>query len=282
LDAPDEVPSPLSIRHAFAWSVLWTILNSLLITLGAFRYPNYRHHRDVQTWRQMWLWARGFWRRIRYAKTEAPLLPKLCGEWSGAYFLVGLQVFNDSQVSNSRFKDVSEFIREVVDSFAAHAPLEARLVVKHHPADRPYRDYTGLLDELARKHDLGQRIVYVHDLHLPALLRHARGTVVINSTVGFSSLFHRTPVKALCDAVYVRMGLSADVPLDVFWRSPPPVDFELYRRAQRWLVHNCQANGSVWCKLQVDNASGMLWPVNLRPQSAPRVRSSTASASRSR
>jgi hypothetical protein len=40
---------------------------------------------------------------------------------------------------------VEAFIEEVVAAFAAHAPADTLLCLKHHPHDRPYRDYTRLL-----------------------------------------------------------------------------------------------------------------------------------------
>jgi capsular polysaccharide export protein len=42
----------------------------------------------------------------------------------------------------------------------------------------------------------------VHDLHLPTLLAHASGTVVINSTVGPSALHHKVPSKTTGSAFY--------------------------------------------------------------------------------
>ncbi len=266
-----EVSSPLEVRHAFVWSVYYTILNSFAVTLGRPLFPHYQHHRDVRTWFQALLWARGFWRRAYYAGRERSLLGKCAGEWSGRYFLVALQVHNDSQVRDSRFADVEEFLRETVASFAAHARPEERLVVKHHPADRAYRDYGMLLRELARAHALGARLVYVHDLHLPTLLRHARGTVVLNSTVGLSSLFHGTPVFACADAVYTRMGLTFAGPLAEFWRDPLPVDRQRYQSAYRYLVRENQANGSIWVALPTGEPSGLVWPEGF----APRARRST-------
>lgn len=254
------IPTALPVRHAFAWSVLFTILNSFLVTFFAFLYPHYRHHRDVNFFRQTALWARSLARRVLFGLRERHVAALVGGSWSKSYFLVGLQVHNDFQVQNSRFADVEDFIREVVATFAAHAEPTQRLVLKHHPADRAYRDYAELVAELGRQHGLAGRLLYVHDVHLPTLLRHARGTIVINSTVGLSSLFHQTPVFALDEAIYGRMGLTASGTLAEFFRQPPAVDLARYKQARAWLVRHNQANGSIWARLPGLGAAGVIWP----------------------
>jgi capsule polysaccharide modification protein KpsS len=86
-------------------------------------------------------------------------------------------------------------------------------------------------------------------INLPAALRDARGTVVINSTVGLSSVHHGTPVKCLGSPVYDMPGLTCQKPLAEFWRSPGHVDADLYRRFRWWLRTNNQINGNVWCDI---------------------------------
>ncbi len=272
LEAVDTSEPPwVKVRQAFEWSVLHTIINSLGVTCGAWRFPQYRHHRDVQTARQALLWGRSGVRRVVYGFREGHLLAKVRGPLHRRYFLAGLQVHNDSQVKCSRFGDVRDFIEEVVSSFARFADTGDTLVFKHHPADRAYRDYGALVSELARSFGLGERLIYVHDVHLPTLLRHAKGTIVINSTVGWSSLHHGTPVLALGDSVYGFMGLAASGPLDEFWQSPPAVDATRVAAAERWLRRNNQANGSVWVPIPNRGPTGLGWPPELRLSGRRRV-----------
>lgn len=259
------------VEHAFAWSVLFTILNALCVTLFSFRYPHYRHHRDVNAFRQAFYWGRSGVRRVTCALRERHLARWLEGDGSKRYFLVALQVHNDFQVQNSRYRDVEDFIGEVVAAFAASARPEHALLFKHHPADRGYRDYAPLLRRLALEHGLEGRVRYVHDPHLPTVLRHALGTVVINSTVGLSSVHHHTPVFAMEETIYGRMGLVAEGTLEDFFRSPPPVDTPRYGRARAWLIRNNQANGSVWVPLPGLGPAGLVWP----PEFGRRVGSSS-------
>jgi capsule polysaccharide modification protein KpsS len=253
-------PDPEHVPHPFGWSVLHTIVNSLAVTLGALLYPHYRHHRDVNTARQAMLWARSGLRHFYYRLREKRWEEHFRTDLDKQYFLVGLQVHNDYQVKNSKYDDVEDFIVEVFESFARSGPKDVRLVFKHHPADRAYRDYARLIGMLERLHGLEGRVVYVHDVHLPTLLKHARGTVVINSTIGWSSLHHRTPVFTMDDTIYGFFGLSAPGTLDEFWNRPPKVKNKRVDAVTAWLRRNNQANGSVWTRLSSAGPSGIHWP----------------------
>jgi capsule polysaccharide modification protein KpsS len=168
------------------------------------------------------------------------------------YFFVPLQVHLDSQLSHSRYESVNEFIREVVAAFAEHAPSDHVLLLKLHPMDRPYCDYSAEIAALRAKYGLGERLLYADVINLPAALRGARGTIVINSTVGLSSLTHGTPVKCLGRAVYDLPGLTHQGPLAEFFTAPDPVDRTLYKRFRHWLLQQNQLNGSVWSRLFED------------------------------
>jgi hypothetical protein len=96
------------------------------------------------------------------------------------------------------------------------------------------------------------RLFYVDVINLPAALRGAKGTVVINSTVGLSSLTHGTPVKCMGNAIYDIRGLTHQGSLDDFFRNPSPVDRALYKRFRQWLREENQLNGSVWSRLHED------------------------------
>ena len=171
-----------------------------------------------------------------------------------------LQVWNDFQWKHSPFEDTDELLEYIISSFAAHADPEHRLVVKHHIADRGYRDYTALIDEKRRRFGLGERLIYVHDLHLPTLLQHARGTVVMNSTVGLSSLHHGTPIKVLGKAIYDVPPLSFSGELDAFWKQTPRFDAEMYRMFRGWLEHHNQFNGNFYSRIpNTGFVSGIRW-----------------------
>jgi capsule polysaccharide modification protein KpsS len=120
--------------------------------------------------------------------------------------------------------------------------------------DRPYSDYSVDIEALRLEHGLGERLLYVDVINLPSALRGARGTVVINSTVGLSSLMHGTPVKCLGRAIYDMPGLTHQGSLADFFQEPGSVNRELHQRFRHWLLAHNQLNGSVWSRLFDDPA----------------------------
>jgi capsular polysaccharide export protein len=129
--------------------------------------------------------------------------------------------------------------------------------------DRGYHDYTRLINRLACAHGIQDRVRYIHDQHLPTLLTHARGVVVINSTVGLSALHHDRPLKVCGEAIYDMDGLTYQGGLDHFWNhaGETPVNRELFERFQTYLIEHTQLNGSFYKKLNVPQAhAGVVRP----------------------
>jgi capsule polysaccharide modification protein KpsS len=250
--APRPEPPHQPIKHAFIKSALHTICYASAAAMLKSRYPHYRHHRDIRPLPQARLWWRGTVRRIVHTLRDRELGRRLETHALPPYFFVPLQVHLDSQLGHSRYATVSDFIREVVDAFAQHAPPDNFLLLKLHPMDRPYSDYSRDIEALRLEHGLGKRLLYADVINLPTALRGARGTVVINSTVGLSSLTHGTPVKCMGRAVYDMPGLTHQGSLADFFQAPSPVDRALYKRFRQWLLEQNQLNGSVWSGLHED------------------------------
>jgi len=162
-------------------------------------------------------------------------------------------------VVHSEFNSIEHFIGEVLSSFSQNAPINKAIVFKHHPLDRGYTDYTSLFANLVAELGLQGRVFYVHDTCLPTLLRHAQGTVLINSTVGVSSLFHGTPVRTLGKAIYDLPGLTEQCSLDDFWKVNYRVDPEIFKNFRSQLVLRNQLNGNLYRRLGKRKASGIEW-----------------------
>jgi len=225
-------------------------------------FGNYLHHRPL-TWLEALPWLRSFWRKVHYAVQEHNVLAHLTKELKGSYFLVPLQVNNDAQVhAHSDFASIANFIEDVMASFARHAPVKTALVIKHHPMDRAYHDYSNLIAARAQQLGLQGRCMYIHDQNLPKLLEFARGVVVINSTVGLSALHHGTPLKVCGHAIYDMAGLTYQGSLNDFWRKARqnrPNNY-LLQCFQRYLVNHTQLNGSFYRRLHTEmSATGFSW-----------------------
>lgn len=253
---PLQVPYPF--WHAMTWAVLYYVASVVLSPL----FPHYRHHRPLSL-AEAWPWLKSAWRKFYYRAKERNVQTELVTSYSDRFFLVPLQVHNDAQVHvHSDFESVEAFVEHVIVSFSRFAPRDSLLVIKQHPMDRGYHDRTELIRELALKYAVETRVRYVHDQHLPTLLEHARGVVVLNSTVGLSALHHGTPLKVCGVALYDIEGLTFQKRLDEFWTmaSSTPVDRDLYDRFERYLVKHTQLNGSFYRRLNLpDSRSGLVW-----------------------
>ncbi|MBI3154589.1 MAG: capsular biosynthesis protein [Burkholderiales bacterium] len=242
----DQLPQPTGQRfRTMAWVAT---CYSLACALGWPRFRHHCYHRQIHPAVEAARWLRGGWRRLAYAWRDRGMLGRLSSPaMSQRWFLVPLQVHNDSQVRfHSEFGSVQGFVHEVMQSFACRADPSMHLVLKHHPMDRAYSDYSALIARAARELGLGGRVHYVHDLHLPTLLRHTRGVVTINSTTGLQAMYHGAPVVALGECLYDIPGLTHQGGLDGFWAAPSPVDADLYWRFRAYLTEHTQLNASFY------------------------------------
>jgi hypothetical protein len=55
-------------------------------------------------------------------------------------------------------------------SFASHAPSDTLLVIKQHPLARGRPQQSPLIEGLAHELGISERVLYIHDPHLPTLL----------------------------------------------------------------------------------------------------------------
>lgn len=258
--APVPRPAASPIGKPFFYAMVWAMLYNIAGTLLSPYFSGYRHHRNLST-SESFRWLRSFWRKWICSIKEKGIQEKLAGEWAQKYFLVPLQVGGDAQIhSHSRFNHIREFIEEVMRSFASHAPADTLLVIKQHPMERGYSMHTAMIEGLALELGIPERVLYIHDQHLPTLLGNARGVVVINSTVGLSAIDHDTPVKTLGSAIYDMTGLTHQGELEDFWQNPPKPSRNLYEAFYHEVVSKTQINGNFYRRLPVQfYKSGVRW-----------------------
>jgi len=260
---PESKESEFSVNVFF----LIAIYSMAYYWASAFRkkqFPGYQHHRDFRWLPEGFRWIISGVRKMRFARKESEVLGNLVPEFKNNYFVCPLQVHCDMQVVvHSDYNSIEHFIGDVLTSFAKHAPSNKAIVFKHHPLDRGYTDYTNLFNNFISELGLQGRVFYVHDLCLPTLLAHAQGTVVINSTVGMSSLFHGTPVKTLGKAIYNLPGITSQSSLKAFWRKPGKVDRNAFSQLRNYLVVQNQLNGNMYKPMTDESASGLVWSEQL-------------------
>lgn len=251
------------VGYSFAYMAFWAFL---YYAFGSALKPcfwHYQHHRPLNAIEGL-TWIRSFWRKWFYRIKERKIQDHLTHTLSKQYFIFPLQVHNDSQIhTHSDFAAVKHTIRHVVQSFAQYAPLDTHLVIKHHPMDRGYNNYQSWIQQLEFLHNLSGRIHYIHDQHLPTLLNHTLGTIVVNSTVGLSALLHRSPLKVIGRAMYDFTELTYQGTLDEFWLEAKNlnVDTELFTAFRNYLITTTQINGSFYKRIKGEySTTGLSWP----------------------
>ena len=258
----EQSSEPLKVGHVFWYAALWATLYYMASSIMESAFPHYRHHRRLSV-RELLPWLRGLWRKCYYRIKERHVQGRLETEFSGRFFLVPLQVYYDSQIRvHSNYPSIESFIHEVVSSFAKNADQDVALVIKHHPMDRAYRDYTQLWESLSEGYGLQNRLFYVHDLQLPTVLLHTRGVVVVNSTVGLSALLYGVPVKVCGRAIYDIPSITYSGRLKNFWKEAPlhRPDPTVLQGFRSYLIEHTQLNGSMYKRLPVEGSrAGIVW-----------------------
>ncbi len=245
--AHKEIEPEMVIKGHMSHRIVYGMFYYMAIFLKRRRFGAYCHHRSTCLFTEAWHWWLAFERRTLYRVTQRHLLNDIIDQFDGRYFLLPLQVCNDSQIRyHSPYDSIEQCIIQVMVSFSSHAHEQDALVIKHHPQDRGHSHYGRLIFEIAHGLGIANRVFYCHDLHLPKLLNHAKGVVTINSTTALSAFFHGAPVKVLGNAFYNIPGLCCQLSLDEFWCSPEKPDRELFLLLRNYLAHHGQINGSFY------------------------------------
>ena len=269
-DSGDAAKAPegyQKVGRAYWHAAMWGMLYFFIAWLAQRFWNNGLHHRKMTIADAPWWWL-SYGRKAWYRLTERGIEQRLTGGKHDPFFLVPLQVHNDAQITvHSDYESVCGFIDHVMKSFATalrrsklitdSVPLgletltDQLLVFKHHPMDRGHRDYSKVIRLLTQRYGLQDRVLYIHDQHLPSLLKAATGVVLVNSTTGLSALGHGAPVKVCGSALYDIPGLTYQGSLGEFWFAAPSAkpDKEVLRGFKRALLERTQLNGNFYKKL---------------------------------
>jgi capsular polysaccharide export protein len=218
------------------------------ITSPFFRH--YIHHRDASVLKEFCYGLRNVIRKFRYQISEKDILTRLQTQLKKKYYFVPLQTRTDFQLTEySNFPDIESFLRDIITSFALYSPPDTYLVIKHHPMERGMSTYLKCIEHLCHRYNIRDRVLVIFDVHLPTCLKNAIGTVTINSTVGLSSLFHRTPTLVLGQAVYDIEGLTCrGMNLDAFWTGYQSPNRHLFLKFKNYVIAETQLNGGFYGK----------------------------------
>lgn len=213
------------------------------VHLGGLAYPFHRTHRQEAPLLEALGWGRKYVTSPLRRRAAREALAALQGK---PYFIFPLQLSGDYQIrSHSPFPDMPSAAAFVMESFAAHAPKDANLLIKAHPLDCSFFNWRRFLHRRAKRLRVADRIYFADGGDLDALAAGAEGMVCVNSTSATLALSAGTPVCPLGDAIYNVRGLIFDGHLDDFWTDPEPPLEGLYGAFRRVIVDRCLVRGGL-------------------------------------
>lgn len=220
--------------------------------LNPLFYAGYKTHRPFISGIELAGWAARLGLMPWHEKRDKQAIDTLIASQT-PYFILPLQLDNDSQIQvHSRFDSMAEIIHHTLTSFARHAPAGTKLVIKNHPLDTGFTAYQKLIKAYESELGIEGRTLYLESGHLPTLLDHCEGTIVVNSTVGTSSLIHNRRTITLADPIYNIPGLTSSCSLDHFWCDTEQPDMQLLDCFRRVVIHTTQINGGFYTRSGID------------------------------
>ncbi len=219
-------------------------------------FPHYQSHRPERASKEYWGWIKRLPSLFLYYNDQSKQKINTLLKSQKSFYLLPLQLDGDSQMRiHSPIKSVSELIDTTLKSFSVHAPKNSILVIKNHPLDPWFINYPSLINKLATQYNISKtRIIYLESGDLNSLLRHAKGTVLVNSTVGTSALAIGCPVIALGSAIYDMPGLSFQGSLNQFWIEDNPPNEELFNNFQKAVIEQTHINGAFYNRKGIEMA----------------------------
>ena len=243
--APDVTPAPDhwgDMKHHIFYGALY---HAFLLVANR-RYRHFQSHRSIPVAREFrlylnrlmlmsWHWA---------GRVQATWRIK----WGGfPYHLALLQLEHDASFqAHSRFTEMRDFLRLVIEGFAQGAPSHHHLVFKAHPLEDGRAPLLRDIRALAAEFPVGARVHFVRGGKLARLLDQARSAVTVNSTAAQQALWRGLPLKAFGAAVYGKPAFVSDQPLRDFFASPRRPDTDAYRAYRQFLLETSQIAGGFY------------------------------------
>ncbi|MEL6126179.1 MAG: capsular biosynthesis protein [Pseudomonadota bacterium] len=237
---PDMVPR---YSHTFAQEAFGEVMFNLLLAYGRPFYPF--HFSDKYYWPAFdyLAWLVELARGPAHQRHASEVVPKILAG-PAPFTLVAMQLQSDYQIrAASPYTHLEEYLVEILNSFAVHAPKDRQLLIKIHPLDNGIERWSGRVSRLAANLGVWERVHVVKGGDLGQLIDKATGVICANSTVGLHAIQAGVPCIALAPAIYRLPGLTHQAGLNSFWEQPEAVDREFAETFVRGLS-TIQVKGS--------------------------------------
>ena len=226
------------------------------VVVGRLRYPHYRSHRSGSIIKEGlgWLWK--FRLKKRRQQAAERVMEALRGK---PIFVFPLQLSGDFQIrTHSPFPDMQSAATYTIESFAKHAPADVHLLIKAHPLDCSFFDWSRFVRRAAQRLGLEGRLHFVDGGDLDSMVDGARGLLCVNSTSATLALSRGTPVCTIGEAIYDIPGLTHEGHVDSFWNHPTSPEPEIYAAFKRILLDRCLVSGGLASESAVQTLIGSI------------------------
>ncbi|WP_237216019.1 capsule biosynthesis protein [Falsiroseomonas oryziterrae] len=250
-------------RRQAVWDVLYHLANML-----PWPFPHYRSH---HLHHPLATYAGIGWRLLRRGAERAEGARVLAHVQGKPYWVFAMQMETDFSIrAYSDYPDMDTPLREVVRSFAQHAPRDGQLIVKVHPLDPCLKRWGRRIPAIAAAAGVTERVHVAHHGTLDAMIAGSRAVVTVNSTVGLRAIVMERPAKALGRAVWDVPGLAHQGALDAFWAEAAAPDAALRADFLAALQATTQVRGVFYGEAgrRVGVAEAVAWCEALRPDAA--------------
>nr|WP_237399219.1 capsular biosynthesis protein [Gilliamella sp. Pas-s27] len=225
----------------------YSVIYYIFMVLKKYKYSNYVHHRETSLYFYASRWTLALIRKLKAKLIQPKLIKNVINNDYKPFYIFPLQCNQDYQIQvHSHYHSMKSYIFRVIRSFSLFADKKSYLLIKHHPMDEGFNNYNRLIKKLANRYCVSKRVIYIHGVPMPILLRKAIGLVTVNSTCGLSGLIHGLPVIALGNAHYDIKGLTFQEGLNRFWKEGRKPNAQLFERYRSYLCNKSQIKGSIY------------------------------------
>lgn len=208
-------------------------------------------HKNRALLSEAFCWTRNLVRKIAHQGRNFATIERLLEHHDKKYFVVPLQVSDDSQLrAAARGWTTEKLIIAAISSFANHAGSDTHLVFKIHPLERGHTSDHVLIKSIAQLHNVRDRVDIIDTGSVGLLVRHAAGMITINSTSGLSAVAHGIPLLVTGEAIYSNTPFSHTAStakdFDTFWTQSSGPDRVKSQQYLSWLRERCLIPGDLY------------------------------------
>ncbi len=259
-DRPKGVSYPSSFGAMASYAFLYFSLRNLFSSATERKLFHKRKRMLVS---EAFYWIKNYYRKFRNLNANYRCVEKLLEHFDRKYYLVPLQVHDDSQLGRAAGSwNSQKLILKSIVSFARNAPATHQLVFKIHPLERGHSRDRQFIEQVSLLNDVADRVHIIDGGSLGLLTRHAAGMITINSTSGFFALLHGIPLAIMGQAIYRHPDLAfcvnRGIDLDGFWTWNKVAPAEVRSRYLSWVHEQSLRPGDFYAYDGMEIAIGAL------------------------